>query len=78
MSQNNGDQDPSSLYTSGTLNLRMPRLAQPGALGKPKVPKDKPKKIGVIKTKAQAFTPFKPNPGMVPLNSLLRPRRPKI
>lgn len=66
-----GDQSPKSLYPSGTLKLRMPRLAQPGQIGGNPFSSrgPKPVKIGVIKTPASRI-----QNGVSLLSMLKRPR----
>ncbi|HLJ26570.1 MAG TPA: hypothetical protein VKY85_07655 [Candidatus Angelobacter sp.] len=64
---------PKSLWPSGTLNLRQPRLAQSRQNLAPKM---KPVRVGPIKPIRPAFKPLKAGSArMVPLSSLLRPRR---
>jgi len=68
-----GQQDPKSLHTRGTADLRQPRLAFGGPLGKQpqfKPPKVKPVAMKPLKIK----TPMASQPS-VSLRSLVRPMR---
>lgn len=81
-----GETSPRTLWPSGTLNLREPRLAQPGNLAQ----RIKPPRVNVIKPIRPAIKLIRaafpqpkgiaaPRPAvlhvLVPLASLIRPRR---